>query len=313
MFKKSVGIFIIATFLSAGSASIGMYFFVNQRINTLEEKYSSQQMSLDDVNQLQANHTENLTQLSNRLDNVDRAVFNYVEEINQKNHKLTTKIEQTNQAVSNLLTVVERKEQVMGSLIPAGTIIAYAGNLTIEIRQQLLASGWLVCDGQTYTIEDYPELYQAIKGIYGQEQKKDFQVPDFRGVFLRGLDLDKQIDPKRTLGSYQADSYKRHKHEGQLATAGLHDHEGTTTLAGRHQHRLMAQGYWFTSKLRNERRAITGDIDDNQEYWTSANGEHLHGIKIEQSGAHDHALTIEESGIQETRPKNYPVIYLIKF
>lgn len=313
MSKQTIPIFIIAMLLGASGASLGIYFLFNQRLNLLEDDNLSQQVTLNRMNQSQSQHAENLVQLSTRLDNVDHAVFNYVKEINQDKNELTAKIEKMNQAISNLLDIIERKEQVMETLVPAGTVIAYAGELNTQIRQKLLAAGWLVCDGQTYAIADYPALYQAIKTIYGEQQEENFQIPDFRGIFLRGLDLDKQVDPERTLGSYQTDGYQQHTHIGHSANGGVHDHEGITTSSGKHQHRLMAKGYWFTSKVRNERRAMTGDVDDNQEYWTSANGEHLHGFKIEQSGVHDHELTIAESGIQETRPKNFAVIYLIKF
>lgn len=314
MTGKQIGYLIIVISVSVGIASSGFYFLFDQRLTALEVALATPPASVAYVDKLQSIHADNLEQLATRLTNMNQALIKYVDDRNQLGKEtLLSKIEQTNQAVAKLLTVIEQREQVTATLIPPGTVVAYAGPLTTEVQQQLLARGWLVCDGKEYPIEDYPALYQVMKTSYGESTEKTFKIPDFRGMFLRGLDLERQIDPERKLGSYQEDSYKTHTHNGSVATAGLHEHEGATTAAGEHHHRLLAEGYWFTSKTRNERRAITGDVDDNQAYATTDEGEHTHPFKIERSGAHEHPLIIGESGEQESRPKNYPVIYLIKF
>ena len=52
--------------------------------------------------------------------------------------------------------------------------------------------GWLVCDGTTYNIADYPQLAQwyatqhGSANYYGGDGVTTFQVPDLRGEFLRG-------------------------------------------------------------------------------------------------------------------------------
>ncbi|MDY6993395.1 MAG: hypothetical protein SVR94_12455, partial [Pseudomonadota bacterium] len=94
---------------------------------------------------------------------------------------------------------------------------------------------------------------------------------------------------------------------------GSHQHETQMAAAGQHRHLLEAEGFWFTSKQRNERRAMTDVVDDNQEYRTTANGEHQHTLTIMPSGKHQHPLMIHAQGEHESRPKNYPVIYIIKF
>jgi microcystin-dependent protein len=199
------------------------------------------------------------------------------------------------------------------ALIPAGMVMAYTGPLTDETRQYLYQAGWLICDGQLLPAKDYPDLYRAIQTTYGGQVPNSFRLPDFRGVFLRGLDLGKQFDPARVLGVYQEDTHKMHHHEGNTHIAGAHTHQGIITPAGQHRHRLEAEGYWFTSKQRNERPAMTDAVDDNQAYTTTSAGEHSHDIQITPHGAHQHPLTIKPAGHLESRPKNYPVIYLIKF
>ncbi len=231
----------------------------------------------------------------------------------EHDNKMRLRVESTYKAVAELLKIIEEKEKEVTQLIPAGTVMAYAGEWREDVRQNFYHTGWLVCEGQALTIQNYMNLYQAIGHIYGESASETFKLPDFRGIFLRGLDLGKQFDPERVLGQYQVDSNKQHQHEGKTLKAGKHTHTAKNKKAGKHQHRLNATGYWFTSKLRNERRAITGDADDAQKYWTTWQGEHTHDIQVNTSEEHQHGLAIESSGEIEARPKNYPVVYLIKF
>ena len=48
----------------------------------------------------------------------------------------------------------------------------------------------------------YPELFALMGG----------QVPDLRGLFLRGADAGRGIDAGRTIGTYQADAVGPHTH-----------------------------------------------------------------------------------------------------
>ena len=69
----------------------------------------------------------------------------------------------------------------VGSLVPSGTIIAYAG-----INPP---SGWLFCDGSIVTKNDYPYLYTAIGYTYGNTSlTNQFKLPDLRGRMLIGFD-----------------------------------------------------------------------------------------------------------------------------
>lgn len=63
-------------------------------------------------------------------------------------------------------------------LIPAGTIIPYAGfSLPVEYGDE-----WLFCDGATVSNATYPRLYQAIGFKYGKTTVSgQFKLPDMRG------------------------------------------------------------------------------------------------------------------------------------
>lgn len=120
-----------------------------------------------------------------------------------------------------------------GGFVPAGTIIAYAANLSGN------PSGYLRCDGATYNFDDYPTLGALLgnriggTGIAGGT----FLVPDLRGQFLRGRDTGTTIDPdsaSRTyngggpggvIGSFQTSQYQSHNH----TTADFASLRGTTS------------------------------------------------------------------------------------
>ena len=64
-------------------------------------------------------------------------------------------------------------------------------------------TGWLVCDGQSYSNALYPDLYSAIELTYGgSKQTGVFNVPDLRGNFIRCLNSSASgTDPNRTLSN----------------------------------------------------------------------------------------------------------------
>lgn len=72
----------------------------------------------------------------------------------------------------------------IGENIPIGAILPLMG-LTAP-------TGYLICDGTTHLIEDYPDLTEFFKtqfgssNFFGGDGVTTFKVPDLRGEFLRG-------------------------------------------------------------------------------------------------------------------------------
>ncbi|MGP8214288.1 MAG: tail fiber protein [Bacteroidia bacterium] len=102
---------------------------------------------------------------------------------------------------------------------PPGAILAYGG---VSAPQ-----GYLICHGQAVSRTGiYANLFAAIGTAYGNgDGSTTFNVPDFRGMFLRGADSTAINDPdaaSRTavnggnsgakVGSYEADAFKSHSH-----------------------------------------------------------------------------------------------------
>jgi microcystin-dependent protein len=113
--------------------------------------------------------------------------------------------------------------------MPIGTVVAFAGE---DVQ---LPDGWLYCDGSAYLQSDYQDLYKLISLKYGNSGANSnyFSVPDYRGLFLRGVDTSfskgesKGYDPDRhsrirpnenatatgnRVGSLQMDAITEHYH-----------------------------------------------------------------------------------------------------
>jgi microcystin-dependent protein len=169
--------------------------------------------------------------------------------------------------------------ELVSSVAPAGSVTAFAGESAPD--------GWLVCDGSPISRSEYPQLFAALGVIYGNgDGSTTFNLPDYRGQFLRGRDASAGNDPdaaSRTdrgdgqsgdkVGSKQDDALQGHEHDikGRVrntASAAAYDMKG-----------LNAGGTYHVSKT--------------------------DGITESNAG------TPRTSN--ETRPKNISVNYIIKY
>jgi microcystin-dependent protein len=174
---------------------------------------------------------------------------------------------------NKLMTPATTKQLVdTYNFVPSGAIMAFA--------METIPTGWLKCDGSSRLRSAYPLLFAAINTLYGQGNSSNsttFNLPDFRGTFLRGKDDGRGLDANRSLGSYQDDEIKSHNHTitdpGHFHTVGTDDNDsgGTTTIDG------------------------SNTISAQKPTSTSTTG-----------------ITINSTGGTETRPKNYAIIYCIK-
>ncbi len=70
---------------------------------------------------------------------------------------------------------------------PSGSIIMYGGVSA--------PTGYLLCDGTSYLRSAQPSLFSAIGTAYGTVDGTHFNVPDFRGMFPRGVANGSGNDP----------------------------------------------------------------------------------------------------------------------
>ena len=94
--------------------------------------------------------------------------------------------------------------------------------------------GWLVCDGRSVTVIDYPELYANIGNTYGGDSVT-FGLPDLVGRFILGAG-----DPGRDPFTYEDGINKAHLHGMNATQTHIHgvtdpEHEHPTS-SGSHNH-----------------------------------------------------------------------------
>lgn len=131
--------------------------------------------------------------------------------------------------------------------LPPGAIIAFAGPLYPQGPPPNSSSapwfetlGWMVCDGRTLKVAQYPLLFFVLGNQYGGNINDDtFQIPNLQGQFLRGVAANTQQDPdleKRTpadpgdqdpVGSTQSFAMQDHVHQYQGAQQGSPGGDGS--------------------------------------------------------------------------------------
>lgn len=89
--------------------------------------------------------------------------------------------------------------QTAAMLCPPGAIMPFATQTT--------PPGWLPCDGREVLRGTYATLFATIGTAWGDgDTVTTFNVPDFRGEFIRGWDDGRGVDADRQFASYQADA-----------------------------------------------------------------------------------------------------------
>ncbi|RYY52209.1 MAG: hypothetical protein EOO09_22030 [Chitinophagaceae bacterium] len=134
----------------------------------------------------------------------------------------------------------EAIDYVRPRVAPPGTVVAYAVKDFITMKAPL---GWAYCDGRSVGKDDpdYKELFEVIGTNHGSENAGAFNLPDYRGRFLRmvayGTGVTKR-DPDReeryamkpggatkgAVGSLQDAEFESHDH-----TYGDHSVGGDNT------------------------------------------------------------------------------------
>lgn len=93
---------------------------------------------------------------------------------------------------------------------------SYPGEYKMVAHNGAPPSGWLKCNGAIVDRAQYPNLFAVIGTTYnaaGNITNAQFQLPDLRGEFVRGLDDGRGVDPVRSMGSSQGQSFQSHSHD----------------------------------------------------------------------------------------------------
>ena len=83
--------------------------------------------------------------------------------------------------------------------VPAGAVVAWTTGSA--------PTGWLICDGSAVSRSTYSGLFGVISDDYGAgDGSSTFNLPDYRGEFLRGVDGGRAVDPDRASRTDRGDS-----------------------------------------------------------------------------------------------------------
>lgn len=237
-------------------------------------------------------------------------------------------------AQAGLLARIELLEKSLRQLVPAGTIAPYAGELSKDGKPDLEGApdGWALCIGQEVPkVGKYNTLYQAIGDAYGTAKEEHFRLPDYRGMFLRGVTLNSNSDPDHKAraamhpggvsgnlaGTVQGDAVAKHTHEAGNLFATIHHADGIfhvreSTVASWERSGTVG-GKTNEGKLRAIINPHTGDpilAGQKQKNLPRVNTQ-TEGTTILGSTGLPIPFKSTEAAT-ETRPKNVTVYYLIK-
>jgi microcystin-dependent protein len=207
-------------------------------------------------------------------------------------------------------------------------------------------TGWLKCNGAAVSRTTFAQLFAWLGTHYGAgDGSTTFNLPDMRGLFPRGWDDGRGLDPGRAFGVYQDMMIHSHAHGASAAAGGDHVHTAWTDAQGNHVHsawtdaqgnhdhgwRIAATGQGISIGYPTGGGSIVdlelpgGKNADNQPMRTDyqgnhahnvgigAAGQHAHNVGVGWAGNHSHGVTVAAAGGIETRPRNLALFYCIKY
>ena len=180
--------------------------------------------------------------------------------------------------------------------LPIGTIISFAGRLNDTVIEE---QGWLYCNGNSLSRVNYAELFSVIGTDFGEgDGQSSFNLPDFRGTFLRGVSAGTPNDPDA--GNRTSATHGGNKGDNvgsiQKYATGKPASDLISNLAGSHSH---TASHIPTD---NSSYAIAGSY---QAIWNGGSN------STDSAGSHTHTVT--DGGDAESRPVNVNTFYLIKY
>lgn len=211
------------------------------------------------------------------------------------------------------------KDFLSQQLLPSGMVAPFAG------ASGSTPSGWLFCNGQAVSRTTYAALFAVIGITHGQgDGSTTFNVPDYRGRFLRGVDGGTARDPDaatRTAmgtggntgdapGSVQGHAFQTHTH---VQNAHTHTQNAHNHLAG-----LPFQNGWGTAFYgmqavgngNNINPPVGGVVACSSHITSGTTATNQNTTATNQNAAA--TGTLAQASTSETRPVNAAVNYIIK-
>jgi microcystin-dependent protein len=193
-------------------------------------------------------------------------------------------------------------------LAPSGAVLAFAGSSAPD--------GWLLCDGSAISRTQYASLFAAIGTAHGSgDGTTTFELPDYRGRFLRGVDQGQGRDADAATRTAAAPGGNAGDAVGSLEEDALRSHDHAVTDPG-HGHGVNDPGHAHTGCLGDAQAyapytsgyagAVNAGFNDCNDSMIHPSGT---GVSIEAATT---GIAVAPSGGGETRPLNASVAWIIK-
>ena len=191
-----------------------------------------------------------------------------------------------------------------GIAVPPGTIMAYGGPISEESKLELKNKGWLLCDGKEASRTEFADLWKVIGETWGTgDRVRTFNLPDLRGVFLRGVNGErdgKYGDPDASSRTNLVRGGSRGNNVGSFQGDTLQNVRGTV---GNFNSFGALKGITDGPFVKSDK------MSTGQGIATSSSGRNDAYAPITMDLSHDTSIRTST----ETRPRNAYVNYIIKY
>jgi microcystin-dependent protein len=173
----------------------------------------------------------------------------------------------------------------------------------VIISAVAVPAGYLACDGSAVSRTTYAELFAAIGETHGEgNNTTTFNVPDYRGRFMRVVDGSASIDPDKASRTTMATGGNSGNNVGSVQGHAFQTHTHTATDSG-HTHNW---GSTFNSNVAGGGQGICDDVNAN----AFSTGTGTANITVDTAAA---SGGTSQATANETRPANAYVNAFIKF
>jgi hypothetical protein len=189
---------------------------------------------------------------------------------------------------------------------PVGTVIMYSGSIGSSPGYSGLPTGWLLCDGSTFSSETYPALAAVVGNMYGTSSGDNYYLPNLVSKIPVGHTqssgdtsswagaIDSSTSGSEThthsTSHNSSTTTPNHNHTDGVAAShshtvgdskGNHDHGRTDFNAGSHTHTIQ--------RASTIDSGTTGASTDNHNHTAaSSNANHAHNLSGSQNSNHSH-------------------------
>lgn len=203
------------------------------------------------------------------------------------------------------LSLAKLAASLQSAFVPAGTVLDFAG------PPDNIPTGFLYCNGQAVSRTTYSALFARIGVAHGPgDGTTTFNLPDRRGVFVRGLADGSTRDPDRAART--------------AAVAGANAGDAVGSMQGH-----AFQTHTHAQSAHNHNNQVRGESGWNIHVSASGSGTNMTvaqktGANVNwQTGLTSNATpaianasasgTTAQSSSNETRPLNQATVYMIKY